>query len=223
MTTFNEILRDKIVDYLRDARCLWEFHTVFDEIKKSDALICLGSYDIRVAERCAELLKAGVADVAVITGGFGNWTRDKFNKPEAEIFAEAISQCDISRSRLLIESKATCIGENIEYSKELLPLDSIKRVTFITKPQTQMRVYGTVKMKWKDIESIITAPSLDFFSQARDEIGLINLIDEMVGDLQRILEYPDRGYQIYIDIPRDVLSSYLRLREAGFDKHCIRN
>jgi hypothetical protein len=43
----------------------------------------------------------------------------------------------------------------------------------------------------------------------------------MVGDLQRIREYPARGFQIPQDIPDDVWEAYLELVKAGFDRHLI--
>jgi len=45
------------------------------------------------------------------------------------------------------------------------------------------------------------------------------VINIMVGDLQRIRIYPDKGFQISQDIPDDVWAAYERLVARGFDKH----
>jgi hypothetical protein len=66
-------------------RRLWRYHHVYDDFLSVDLVVCLGSYDLRVAERCAELLKAGTSHFAVVTGGLGNWTKGVFKRPEAEI------------------------------------------------------------------------------------------------------------------------------------------
>ena len=44
----------------------------------------------------------------------------------------------------------------------------------------------------------------------------------MVGDLQRIRLYPDKGFQIHQEIPDDVWKAYEELVEAGFDKYLDR-
>jgi hypothetical protein len=43
----------------------------------------------------------------------------------------------------------------------------------------------------------------------------------MVGDLQRIREYPARGFQVAQDIPADVWAAFEALVAAGFDRHLI--
>jgi hypothetical protein len=98
----------------------------------------------------------------------------------------------------------------------------VRRVAFLTKPQTQRRVSSTVRAKWPEIEARITAPLLDLFGQAKDERGIADLADEMVGDLHRIIEYPKYGFQIEMDVPASVLNAYVRLRGLGFNRHCLR-
>ena len=44
----------------------------------------------------------------------------------------------------------------------------------------------------------------------------------MVGDLQRILIYPARGFQIPQDVPEDVLDAYRQLVTAGYDKYLVK-
>jgi hypothetical protein len=41
----------------------------------------------------------------------------------------------------------------------------------------------------------------------------------MVGDLQRIKIYPEKGFQIPQEIPSDVWDAFEQLVELGFDKH----
>jgi uncharacterized SAM-binding protein YcdF (DUF218 family) len=213
-------LRESLERFLADANTLWNFHIVYDEPPASDVIVCLGSYDLRVAVRCAELLKVGISTTAVITGGYGNWTRGKFEKPEADVFAEVIGEQGVSKDRLIIESQATNIGQNVEFSRLALRDRVIRTATFVTKPQTQRRVHATVRRRWPEIEFAVTAPQADLFSQAIDATGLMGLIDEMVGDLQRIVEYPAAGFQVPVAIPNGVLDAYQRLRAAGFDRHC---
>jgi hypothetical protein len=43
----------------------------------------------------------------------------------------------------------------------------------------------------------------------------------MVGDLQRIRVYPEKGYQIPQEIPDEVWTAYEELIAAGFDQHLV--
>ena len=44
----------------------------------------------------------------------------------------------------------------------------------------------------------------------------------MVGDLQRIIEYPAMGFQIAQDVPPDVLQAYRNLIRQGYTRHMIK-
>lgn len=208
--------------YLEDAKTLWGFHAVGQEPTAADAIVCLGSYDTRVAVRCAQMLQDDVAPIAVVTGGYGNWTREKFDQPEAEVFAAVIESHGVARQRLIIEPRASNIGENVAFARRALEDREIRRAVFVTKPQTQRRVWATARRQWPGIECAVTAPALDLMSQAVDDAGLIKLIDEMVGDVQRLMEYPAAGFQVAVEIPGGVLEAYGRLRATGFDGHCLR-
>ena len=48
-----------------------------------------------------------------------------------------------------------------------------------------------------------------------------DVVSIMVGDLQRIRLYPQKGFQIAQDIPDDVWHAYESLVAAGYDKHLI--
>ena len=43
----------------------------------------------------------------------------------------------------------------------------------------------------------------------------------MIGDLQRIRVYPERGYQIPQEIPDDVWAAFEALVAAGYDGHLV--
>lgn len=209
--------------YLEDAKTLWEFHAVGQEPRSADAIVCLGSYDPRVASRCAEMLRDEVAPIAVITGGYGNWTRGAFERPEAEVFAAVIENAGVERARLILEPRATNIGENIAFARRALDDREVRRAVFVTKPQTQLRVWATARKQWPEIELAVTAPANDLMTQAIDEAGLRRLVEEMVGDVQRLMEYPAAGYQVAVEIPPQVVEAYGRLRDGGFDGHCLRS
>jgi hypothetical protein len=48
-----------------------------------------------------------------------------------------------------------------------------------------------------------------------------DVISIMVGDLQRIRVYPEKGFQIPQEIPDDVWDAFTALVKAGYDRHLI--
>jgi len=44
----------------------------------------------------------------------------------------------------------------------------------------------------------------------------------MIGDLQRIKVYPQKGFQIFQEIPDDVWTAYEQLLALGYTKHLIK-
>lgn len=200
------------------ARLLWDYHNVDDPLAPSDAVVGLGSYDLRVAQRCAELHHQGLAPRLVLTGRSGHWTSGLYAASEAEAFAEACAAAGVPREAILVEPEATNIGENIRFSAALLGLRS-GRVILVTKPQTQRRVKAAVALQWPEVEALVTAPRTAFEEQPTEAHPFDMLVHEMVGDLQRILDYPARGYAVAQHVPENVLAAWRFLIARGFDGH----
>lgn len=208
-------MRDE--DVLRAAETLWRYHSVLDPVAASDAIIGLGSYDLRVAERCADLFLAGYAPRLIFTGASGHWTRGRFDRSEAATFAERALACGVPQDAIALDEEATNIGENIRHSAHLLP--GASRVILVTKPQTARRCHATVRKQWPEVEAIVTAPLHSFHDQPIEDHGLDDLIDEMVGDIDRIRAYPESGYQIPQEIPEEVAEAFELLVARGFTRH----
>ena len=48
-----------------------------------------------------------------------------------------------------------------------------------------------------------------------------SVTDMLVGDLQRVIEYPARGFAIAQDVPADVTGAFQRLITAGYDSRLM--
>ncbi|MBB2972437.1 YdcF family protein [Mesorhizobium sp. RMAD-H1] len=200
------------------ARTLWNYHLVHDELRPADAIIGLGSYDLRVASRAAALYREGLAPILLFTGKSGNWTEGLYEKSEAEAFAEVAIAEGVPRNAIRIEPNATNIGENIRFSHDLLG-DDLRSVIIVTKPQTQRRALATIARQWPEVEALITAPLTSFEEQPTSAYPFEKLVHEMVGDLKRMLDYPAKGFQIAQPVPTEVMKAYDFLVEHGFDEH----
>ena len=82
-----------------------------------------------------------------------------------------------------------------------------------------------LKKQWpnKKVEIFITSPDVSFEQYPNDEILFDEMLNIMVGDLQRIKEYPSKGFQVEQKIPIDVWSAYEYLVEKGFSKRLIKD
>lgn len=206
-------------------RIIWDYMKLNQTIHKADALFVLCSHDTRVAEYAAQLFIDGYAPWLIISGGSGKLTEDLFNKPEAEVFADIAIQAGVPKDKIIIESKSTNTGENIRFTYELLVKENRDFNSFILvqKPYMERRTYATFLKQWpgEQVDIHITLPRMSYdkyFSGGIDKELAINV---MVGDLQRIREYPELGHQIAQDIPDDVWNAYEELIRQGYTKHLI--
>ena len=206
------------------AQQLWDYHHMSHQPAKADCILALGSHDLRVADRAAELYLEGWAPLVIMSGGLGNFTQDMWTETEADQFAAIAIQKGVPADAVLIENKSTNTGENILYTQQLLKAKGLDPHNFIVvqKPYMERRSYATFKKHWPDKSLLVTSPQISFEKYATDEIPLERVINIMIGDLQRIQLYPAKGFQIYQEIPAQVWDAYEQLVVLGFDKHLVK-
>lgn len=203
---------------------LWNYHHMKHNLGKSDCILALGSHDLRVAERAAELYLQGWAPLVIMSGGLGNFTQEMWTESEADKFAAIAVQKGVPADAILIENKSTNTGENILFTQQLLQQKGLTPQNFIVvqKPYMERRSFATFKKHWPDKNLLVTSPQISFDEYPTDEIPLDKVINIMIGDLQRIRLYPAKGFQIYQEIPLYISDAYERLVQLGFDKHLMK-
>jgi len=206
------------------AQKIWHYHLMQHTLEKSDIILALGSHDPRVAERGAQLFLDGWAPLLMFSGGLGNLTRGVWEESEADKFAAIAIKMGVPGEKILIENRSTNTGENIRFSKELLAGKNISPQKFILvqKPYMERRTYATFKKRWPEKEIIVTSPQIPFEEYPTEQISKDAVINIMIGDLQRIKVYPQKGFQIFQEIPDDVWTAYEQLLALGYTKHLIK-
>lgn len=206
------------------AQKLWDYHHTNQVPEKSDCILALGSHDLRVAERAADLYLEGFAPLLIISGGLGNFTKEMWTEKEADKFAAVAIKKGVPENAILIENKSTNTGENILFTQKLLEVKGLTPQSFIVvqKPYMERRSFATFKKHWPDKKFVVTSPQIPFEEYPTEEISMEKVINIMVGDLQRIKCYPGKGFQIYQEIPEEVWDAYGKLVALGFDKHLIK-
>jgi uncharacterized SAM-binding protein YcdF (DUF218 family) len=206
------------------AEQLWNYHHMNHALAKADCILALGSHDLRVADRAAELYLQGWAPLVIMSGGLGNFTQEMWTESEADQFAAIAIQKGVPENAVLIENRSTNTGENILFTQQLLQQKGLNPQNFIVvqKPYMERRSYATFKKHWPGKNLLVTSPQIPFDEYATDDIPLDRVINIMIGDLQRIRLYPAKGFQVYQEIPAGVWDAFERLVQLGFDKHLLK-
>ena len=206
---------------------LWNYHQLNHQLQKSDAILVLCSHDRIVAECGAQLWLDGWAPFLIFSGGLGTITSRFWQEPEADQFAKIAIAMGVPRERIIIENRSTNTGENVLFTRRLLEDTGIDPKTFIVvqKPYMERRSYATFRKVWPEKDLVVTSPrvSLDEYlnGYSHEPLSADDAIGIMVGDLQRIRVYAEKGFQIPQEIPPDVWQAYETLVAAGYDRYLV--
>ena len=201
------------------AAILWSYMASFRSAAPCDAVVVCCSYDLRVCDFACDLINSGLSRRLVLSGKTGNWTRHLWRRSEAEVFKERALKNGVAESAMLLEDRSTNFGENVAFTRALLP--GSRAITFVTKPAAVLRVKLTADLQCPDIARYVTCPDLQFPQDVSPVIGLLGIISEMVGDIERIQRYPKLGYQVPHQLPQDVLNAWEYLVRQGFTHHLM--
>ncbi|MFF1779616.1 YdcF family protein [Streptomyces virginiae] len=201
-----------------DAELIWDFHQMHHEPRPCSVAVGLGSHDLGVADTTVNLYQRGMARLIVFTGATSPTTRDRMPRGEAVHYRERALELGVPTEDILVEPNARNTGENIQLVRALLegagrPVDS---VLLVSKPYEERRAYATARKLWPEVEviSASTPMSLAAYVASIGDPKLV--IDMLVGALQRLQLYPDRGFMVRTPVPDPVLGAFRRLCHAGF-------
>jgi len=209
---------------------VWDYMHMGHQLKKADVIFVLGSRDTRVAEYATQLYLDGWAPFILFSGSGDIHNhkpgREKFmGSTEAEVFADIARKEGVLDKAILIENKSQNTGDNYKFASDLLKEKAIqpKTVIAVQKPYMERRTYATGKIHWPNLELIVTSPPIPVAEYSND----LNNYDEhwlhtMVGTLQRIKEYPSKGFQIEQEIPSKVWEAYKYLVGQGYTNRLIK-
>lgn len=201
------------------AKVIWDYLSALNSKSPCDAVVICCSYDLRVCDHACDLIKQGLSTKLVISGKSGNWTRHLWNQPEAEVFYTRAIENGVDESCILMERNATNFAENILFSRALI--EHAQTVTFVSKPNSLLRVRLTADIQCPEVNALVSGPEIEFPEQVSNVIGVWGVINEMVGDIQRIQKYPEKGYQASHSLPQHILQCWQYLVDQGFVAHMI--
>jgi uncharacterized SAM-binding protein YcdF (DUF218 family) len=126
---------------------------------------------------------------------------------------------------ILLEPNATNTGQNISLSREVLAAAHLeaRSLMFIAMPYMERRAFATCRKVWPEVEVVCASAPLEFNDYVKVIGSEKHVIDMLVGDLQRVIEYPKLGFAIEQEVPEEVLTAYDRLLRDGFDSRVLKS
>lgn len=208
-------------------RTLWDYlrvpakETTCLPGSSADTLIMvLGSPDVAVADHAADLLKRGVAERAVVSGGcFVQATSPPLK--EADAIAVRMERQGIDPVLLRRELQSSNTSEHFWNTKALLEqcADHIgghnppKFVILVPTPIAERRALATGRKRWPESQLWIDGIP-EKYDHYMTRMNGAAALGRMVGEIERILTYPIAGYMVEPDEPvtDSVLEAYKQLR-----------
>ena len=193
--------------------------------RKADVIIGLGCHDIGVARYSASLYIQGYAPLIMFCGATGRLTSGNVQN-EADWYAEEALKLGVPDTAIIRERRSTNTGENIVYAYELLQSRNVdvQRAIIIHKPYMLRRDYATIMKQWPGKKRpifVFSAEQVTMEEYVTQLESFETMVNIMIGDLQRIREYPKKGFQIELDIPGDVWAAYEELVRRGYTQHVL--
>ncbi|MBD3240214.1 MAG: hypothetical protein GF331_06475 [Chitinivibrionales bacterium] len=203
-------------------------HTVFEYLylrdplpPRADVVIGFGHFDRAVPAHCCALYDRLHPARIIYTGGHGNGSAD-LRVPEAQHFYEhSRERCPhVPPAVFAVETESTNTGENVRNTLPLLegllppgrPLSSLT-VVLVANAYRQRRVCQTWRMQAPSVPCVNAPPD----TTLEHERALFadkgeDLVEHLRGEMNRLVDYAERGYIEGVRIPADVLKACAVLR-----------
>jgi uncharacterized SAM-binding protein YcdF (DUF218 family) len=221
-------MNDEITDEVHElAKMLWEYQRLGLPIEPADVIIAMGCEDNRVAERAAKLYKDSFAEWIVCTGHSGERTKAMLQakgfQTEADYFADIIQKTGVPSDHILKEDKSTNSGENIAHTRALFIQKDIdaQRIIVVTAPYAERRQQAMYAKQWPGRTVTVTSPQLTYETYPTAELPEDYLINSLVGRVQRMKVYGDRGWQEKVVIPEGIWIACQRLIALGYTEQIV--
>lgn len=212
------------VDFL--AEVLWNYLKLGQKLKPCSGIIVPGSHDNGPAHYAVHLFKNGYGKYLIFSGGVLQTdpnTYTKTEKTEAEVYAEIARKLGVPENRIHIESRAQNTAENLRFSLALAKEKGLDATSFmiVHKPYNERRLETIIKKQIPEMNYIITSEPTTFKEYTNKHIPKRYVIESMVGDVQRLKIYSENGFQIPVEIPKEVWDAYQALINLGYTKRMI--
>jgi hypothetical protein len=204
------------------ARQVFDYLYLKDEqITPCDVVIGFGHFDLGIPRYCVDLYIRGFAKWIIFTGGVGTGSADFKYAEGIEFLNEAKKLVPGIEKYIIVESKSTHTGENVQFTKEVLERDipelafdkGIKSAILVSSAYRQRRVYLSCLKQLPGVNGI-NAPVKTTFER---EISIFeskgqDLISFLPGEIDRLVNYAEKGFIEKEEVPAEILKAAAALK-----------
>lgn len=188
----------------------------------ADAVIGFGTFDLSLARFCGDLQAQGAARIVIFTGGIGAGTAD-LGQPEADAWRDELRRAhpNFPADDLIVENRSTNTAENIRFTAELLTRShprlafgrGLRTALIVASPARLRRAWLTLRHLVPAVRVIRCLPPADFERECavHDSKGIL-FLPHLAGELDRIVEYPARGWIVAEPLPPSIAAAHAVLR-----------
>ena len=208
-------------------RILWDYMRLKQEVAPSACIIGFGCINDDIALHCARLYREKLAPKVLFSGGLGRNTLGRWSLTEAERFADIAMANGVPADAILLENRSTNSAENILFTRKILEENGLSDAPLICvhKPFMERRLMAAMGVYWPKINATYTSPGLTIeeYIQSCAKQGLSEhaAICIIVGDVQRMEVYAQKGYQIPQHIPPHVWEAFHALTALGYTDELV--
>ena len=208
-------------DVAAPLRVVWDYMRLVHPPVPADAILTLGSFDVQAAVHAAVLWKAGLAPVIIMSGGIahrGGVLDTGWDRPEAQVFADAARREGVPVEALLLEQRAQNTGDNFVFGRAVAEAAGlrVRRLLVVAKPYMTRRGFATGRKLWPEVELVMQCEDIDVARYFAREADPERTLLAMIGDLHRIFVYPALGFQVEQAVPAAVIEAMRHLVDAGY-------
>lgn len=189
-----------------------------------DAVMGFGTFDLTLPVFCGDAFFRNRAKKIIFTGGIGAGTAD-LGLPEADAWAQTALAAfpELRREHLILENGSTNTAENIQFTAALLARDypdfqfgaGLHHAIVVASPSRLRRVKLTLQQLQPRLRITRALPPVDFAREFRvHESKGIPYLAHLTGELDRIVDYPARGWIAAEPLPVAVAKAQAVLRTA---------
>lgn len=211
---------------LADGSTLWEYLRLGQALAPADVILVMGGHDPSVGVHAARLFARGLAPVVVVSGGdlhVPPSVTGERSATEADAIASYLFAALVPESAVILERKARNTGENFSFSSELLKYRRIpcRSCIAVTKPYSERRVFATGRAQWPDVALAVSGLDIGFADYLRSGIPAGKVLSMLVGEVQRLERYADRGFLLRQEIPDSVSRAADNLAASGYTERAL--
>lgn len=207
---------------------IWNYMVLNEPYPPCDLIMGCGCANLTIPVTCSELFKQGMGKNILFAGGLGKLTKEIFAQSEAEVYQKIAIEQGVPPNRIFLEKESTNTGDNFRLSIPLLNQNKIPAasILIVHNRLSERRTLSAAKAILPHQKIYITSAKITFNDfvkklEKRTTAEVHSIISVMVGDIQRMIVYPQFGWQIHQPVSREALESYFYLKQNGYDAYII--